>query len=104
MREFAAIIVAGIGSSMLGGAFGGLVGWLSPELINTLAQPQLVTDHVRFAVATGLVAGLFIGAAAMGFGLLVGALRTRRSNGPLDRSVAIDAFEPSSSSSSLPRR
>lgn len=75
MREFTLITVAALGSAVLGGLFGALIGWLSPEFIDRLTQPQPVTETVRFGAATGLVAGLFIGAAVMAFGLMVEAAR-----------------------------
>ena len=77
MREFVLMLAAGLGSAALGGGFGSLIGWLSPELISLLAYPHPVLSPVRFGAATGLIAGLLIGAAAMGFGLLVGAIRAR---------------------------
>jgi hypothetical protein len=77
MREFVLMLAAGLGSAALGGGFGSLVGWLSPEFISLLAHPHPVLSPVRFGAATGLIAGLLIGAAAMGFGLLVGAIRAR---------------------------
>jgi membrane protein YqaA with SNARE-associated domain len=96
MREFWHITVAAIGSSLLGGAFGTLIGWPSPEFINVLAQPNQVQDPLRFAAATGLVSGLLLGAAVMGFGLLLAALRARRSTVPAEATTSFDALEPSS--------
>jgi hypothetical protein len=75
MREFTLITVAALASAVLGGLFGALIGWLSPEFINVLTQPNPVTETARFGAATGLVAGLFIGAAVMAFGLMVEAMR-----------------------------
>ena len=75
MREFTLITVAALVSAVLGGLFGGLIGWLSPEFIGVLTQPQPVAEPARFGAATGLVAGLFIGAAVMAFGLMVEAIR-----------------------------
>jgi hypothetical protein len=77
MREFVLMLAAGLGSAALGGGFGSLIGWLSPELIGVLAYPHPVLSPVRFGAATGLIAGLLIGAPAMGFALLVGAIRGR---------------------------
>ena len=77
MREFVLMLAAGLGSAALGGGFGSLIGWLSPEFISLLAYPNPVLDPARFGAATGLIAGLLIGASAMGFALLVGAIRNR---------------------------
>src|SRR4051794_16197823 len=75
MREFTLITVAALTSAVLGGLFGALIGWLSPEFIGVLTQPQPVSEPARFGAATGLVAGLFIGASVMAFGLMVEAIR-----------------------------
>ena len=75
MREFTLITVAALVSAFLGGLFGGLIGWLSPEFIGLLTQPHPVAETARFGAATGLVAGLFIGASVMAFGLMVEAVR-----------------------------
>ena len=84
MREFLLIAMAAFASSIAGGIFGSFIGWLSPELIRVLAQPQQVLEPVRFGAATGLIAGLLIGAAAMGFGQFVGVLRARTRR-PVDK-------------------
>ena len=105
MREFVQIMIAALGSSIAGGLFGSLIGWLSPEFIDQLTRPQPILQPVRFAAATGLVAGLFIGAATMGFGLLVAALRAwigARSRAGNERGPAdVGAFEALSSSRRL---
>jgi hypothetical protein len=76
MRVFLLILVAALGCAALGCGFGWLVGTLSPEFIALLTQPTPVDDPQRLGAALGLVFGLLIGAAAMGFGLLVEAFRT----------------------------
>src|SRR5262249_42705910 len=75
MRAFVLIVLAGLGSAALGSGFGWLVGSLSPEFIALVAQPYHVADPQRLGAALGLVSGLLLGAAAMGFGLLVEAIR-----------------------------
>jgi hypothetical protein len=75
MRSFLLIVLAGLGSAGLGGGFGWLVGDLSPEFIALLAQPYPVAEPPQLGMALGLVSGLLLGSFAMGFGLLVDALR-----------------------------
>jgi hypothetical protein len=75
MRAFLLIVIAALGCAALGSGFGWLVGALSPEFIELLTQPYPVAEPQRLGAALGLVLGLFLGAPAMGFGLLVEALR-----------------------------
>jgi hypothetical protein len=75
MRVFLLIVIAALGCAALGSGFGWLVGELSPEFIALLAQPSPVAEPERLGAALGLVSGLLLGAAAMGFGLLVEAFR-----------------------------
>jgi hypothetical protein len=77
MREFSLILFAGLLSALLGAGFGWLVGNYAPEFIALLAKPYSVNSPASVGCATGAIAGLFIGAAAMTIGLLVAALRTR---------------------------
>jgi hypothetical protein len=74
MKIFFLIVIAGLGCAALGGGFGWLVGILSPEFIALLVQPDPVSEPERMGAALGLVSGLFLGAATMGFGLVVEAL------------------------------
>jgi hypothetical protein len=111
MREFTLITLAALGSAVLGGLFGALIGWLSPEFISLLTQPRPVSEPARFGAATGLVAGLFIGTAVMAFGLMIEAARawvkrlTPRAEGNTDAVTApergaSDAFRASGASAS----
>jgi hypothetical protein len=87
MRAFLLIVIAGLGSAVLGGGFGWLVGSLSPDFIALLAQPYLVAQPERLGAALGLVSGLFLGAVAMAFGLLVDAFRLWALRGKASREV-----------------
>jgi hypothetical protein len=111
MREFTLITVAALVSAVLGGLFGALIGWLSPEFIGVLTQPQPVAEPARFGAATGLVAGLFIGASVMAFGLMVEAARawvrrlTPRTDGSAEPGTASErAVSDAFQASSAPRR
>jgi hypothetical protein len=84
MREFCMIFAAGLISSVLGGGFGWLVGRISPEFIQMLAQPYRVQSAERLAAAMGTIAGLLIGAAAMAFGLLISAIRSQSKRSKID--------------------
>jgi hypothetical protein len=87
MRVFLLIVIAGLVCAALGSGFGWLVGTLSPELIALIAQPTPVAEAQRLGAALGLVSGLFLGAGAMGFGLLVEAFRAWAIRGPASREV-----------------
>jgi hypothetical protein len=75
MRVFLWILAAGLGCSALGGGFGWLVGTISPDFMEFLVQPHSIAEPDRLGLACGLVAGLLLGAVAMGFGQLIGAFR-----------------------------
>ncbi len=77
MRIFLWIIAAGLVCSALGGAFGFLIGELSPEFMQLVVGvgPDPITEPGRLGLACGLVCGLLLGAAAMAFGQLLAAFR-----------------------------
>jgi hypothetical protein len=75
MREFILILVAAIISAFAGAGFGWLLALLSPEFIIRICYPLEPLMPERFAMAMGAVAGLFVGAGTMAFGLFVAALR-----------------------------
>jgi hypothetical protein len=85
MRPFLLIVIAGLGCAALGSGFGWLVGYLSPEFIALVIQPSPVAEPERLGTAMGLVSGLFLGVAAMGFGLLVDAFRLWANRGRASR-------------------
>jgi hypothetical protein len=85
MRAFLLIVVAGLVCAALGSGFGWLVGCLSPEFVELVAQPHPVADPQRLGAALGQVSGLLLGAAAMGFGLLVEAIRAWALRGKVSR-------------------
>ena len=74
VRNFISIVGAALGSSVVGGVFGAIVAVVSPELVRSLASPQVPDSVVRYAAGLGMIWGLFLGAAVMGFSLLVSTL------------------------------
>ncbi len=88
VRYFFYVLVAGAVSSVLGGAFGWLIGQISPEFVRNLCDATHDADFntAGYAVALGMVSGLLIGVGVMSFSLflsaalqIAGASRTKRS-------------------------
>ena len=74
VRNFLLILIAALGSSILGALFAALVALVSPEFVRTLFSPAVTGSLTRYAAGLGMVWGLFLGAAVMGFSLLIGSL------------------------------
>jgi hypothetical protein len=70
LRFFVTIVVAAVVSAALGGLFACLIALVSPEFLEGLFSRRL-EDPVRYAVAWGLIAGLFLGAVVMCFCLFL---------------------------------
>jgi hypothetical protein len=94
MRGFLLIVLAGLGSTVLGGGLGWLVGTLSPEFVELVAYPQPVAEPGRLAAALGMVSGLLLGAAAMAFALLIEAFRAWALRGRAGTEVPPNAVLP----------
>ena len=73
LRNFLYIVVAALGSALLGGAFAVLISLLSPEFVDGLFRCD-AENLVRYAAAVGMVWGLFIGAVAMAFSIFAYAI------------------------------
>jgi hypothetical protein len=73
IRNFFLILGASLLSAVIGGLFGAGIAALSPEFVVGLFGPR-IADLVRYAAAVGAVWGVFIGAGAMIFALLVAAV------------------------------
>ena len=58
-------------SSALGGVFGCVVAFVSPEFVATLFARPLDGSLIRYAAGVGMIWGLFLGTAVMGFSLLL---------------------------------
>jgi hypothetical protein len=74
IKNFLMMLCAALVSSVLGGLFGAFIAWLSPEWFGGYRHRNDPGGAIRHAAAVGMVFGLFIGAAAMAFSQLVGAM------------------------------
>jgi hypothetical protein len=74
-REFFLIVAGGLVGSVLGTAFGALVGVLFPDFVAMIWRPEPVGPTASLGAGMGMVLGLPIGAAAMVAGRLSGAVR-----------------------------
>jgi hypothetical protein len=71
LRYFIYIVAGAIASSVLGGLFACAVAVISPEFVSTLFGRTADGSLVRYAAGVGMIWGLFLGTAAMGFSLLL---------------------------------
>jgi hypothetical protein len=71
--NFLLILAAALLSAVVGGLFGAGIAALSPEFVTGIFGRTIV-NLVQYAAAAGAVWGVFIGAGAMAFGLLVAAI------------------------------
>jgi len=71
VRYFVYIVAGALISSLLGGAFACVVSVISPDFVRSLFSPSAGASLVRYAAAVGMIWGLFLGTAVMGFSLLL---------------------------------
>jgi hypothetical protein len=71
LRYFIYIVAGALASSALGGLFACAVALISPEFVSTLFGHDAHGALVRDAAGVGMIWGLFLGTAAMGFSLLL---------------------------------
>jgi hypothetical protein len=71
LRYFIYIVGGALAASVLGGVFGCVVALVSPEFVGTLFGRTADGSLVRYAAGVGMIWGLFLGTAAMGFSLLL---------------------------------
>lgn len=71
LRYFIYIVGGALVSSLVGGAFACLVAWISPEFVASLFAREAGGSIVRYAAGVGMIWGLFLGTAVMGFSLLL---------------------------------
>lgn len=71
LRYFLYIVGGALASAALGGLFASVVALISPEFVNTLFAREASGSLVRYAAAVGMIWGLFLGTAVMGFSLLL---------------------------------
>src|SRR5437868_3378709 len=71
LRYFVSIVVGALASSAIGGAFACAVALISPEFVGSLFGREVSGSLVRYAAGVGMIWGIFLGTAAMGFSLLL---------------------------------
>lgn len=71
LRYFLYIVGGALASAALGGLFASVVAFVSPEFVSTLFTRDASGSLVRYAAAVGMIWGLFLGTAVMGFSLLL---------------------------------
>jgi hypothetical protein len=71
LRYFFLIIAGALTSAVLGALFACVVALVSPEFIHDLFRPPNGAELIRYAAAVGMVWGIFLGTAAMGFSLFL---------------------------------
>lgn len=71
LRYFLYIVAGALVSSALGGLFACAVAVISPEFVSTLFDHSARGSLVRYAAGVGMIWGLFLGTAVMGFSLLL---------------------------------
>jgi predicted lysophospholipase L1 biosynthesis ABC-type transport system permease subunit len=68
LRYFCYVLGAALLSAVIGGAFAFLVALISPEFVKELFTTSADAASLpRYAAAVGMIWGVFIGAAVMGF-------------------------------------
>ena len=71
LRYFLYIVAGALASSALGGLFACVVALISPEFVSTLFGHASGGSLVRYAAGVGMIWGVFLGTAVMGFSLLL---------------------------------
>jgi hypothetical protein len=71
LRYFLYIVGGALLSSALGAGFACIVAVVSPEFVSTLFGRGVDRLLVRYAAGVGMIWGLFLGTAVMGFSLLL---------------------------------
>ena len=71
VRYFIYIVAGALASSALGGLFACVVALISPEFVGSLFGRGTDGSLVRYAAGVGMIWGLFLGTAVMGFSLLL---------------------------------
>ena len=79
LRYFFYIVAGALASSVIGGLFACIVAFISPDFVKGLFSPAAEANLPRYAAAVGMIWGIFLGTAVMGFSLLlVTALQVTR--------------------------
>jgi len=79
LRYFFYIVAGALASSVIGGLFASVIALISPAFVQGLFSPTPGADLPRYAAAVGMIWGIFLGTAVMGFSLfLVTALQVAK--------------------------
>ncbi len=70
---FVIVVIGALLSAALGGGFGAVIAVISPEFVQSLFGHEGHESATRYALAVGMIWGLFIGAAVSGFACLLAA-------------------------------
>jgi hypothetical protein len=76
LRYFFYIVGGALLSSALGGLFACAVAIVSPDFVHGLFVPPQGASLARYAAGVGMIWGIFLGTAVMGFSLLLVTLVT----------------------------
>jgi hypothetical protein len=71
LRYFIYIVGGALAASVLGGVFACVVALVSPEFVTTLFGHGTHGSLIRYAAGVGMIWGLFLGTAVMGFSLFL---------------------------------
>jgi len=72
VRYFIWIVGGALAASAIGGLFACIVALISPEFVGSLfSRDAAAGSLVRYAAAVGMIWGVFLGTAVMGFSLLL---------------------------------
>ena len=71
LRYFFYIVADALVSSLLGGLFACVVAFISPEFVKGMFSSPEGSALPRYAAAVGMIWGVFLGTAVMGFSLLL---------------------------------
>ena len=71
LRYFIYIVRGALVSAAVGGVFACLVALVSPQFVSSLFARDAADSLVRYAAAVGMIWGIFLGTAVMGFCLLL---------------------------------
>jgi hypothetical protein len=71
LRYFIYIVAGALASSALGGVFACGVAAISPEFVTSLFGHEAHGSLIRYAAGVGMIWGLFLGTAVMGFSMFL---------------------------------
>ncbi|HNQ74421.1 MAG TPA: hypothetical protein PKN95_12560 [Verrucomicrobiota bacterium] len=79
LRYFFYVVLGALFSAVLGGLFAAMVAFISPDFVRELFSPTETANLTRYAMAGGMIWGIFLGTAVTAFSLfLVTVLQVAR--------------------------